>query len=331
MQENSEIVHFDSAIHLMSSQNFNIENLVSREQISLKNNQTVQKMSEKSLKRNSDTKSEKQKQNSKELFKENKNNKNFTKNLLILKKSMEYITKFQDSDEEEDAVPQSSSNQLNIEINKLKSKQKTSKNKFLTSNDERKKTKNNVIKKELEDWIESKCELSSSKKGKNTMISVYQKQKEVVITKQNFYNPSFTKSSYQKNTNKYKSFDRIHTLDDQLVESNKLKKLKSNEEEQNSKQKRNKIKSFKEKSSNKFKRRYSVFDRLSSKKYRKAAIEENQKQKEIEEMKECTFKPSINKISSMICSFNELNTSNQRRGNQFTSHHLKFRKFVNEI
>ena len=311
LQDQSEILQFDSAVNLMSSQNFHIENLASKEQISLKHNQSIQKLKEEYKKFPLEIK---KKDPEKLLSIKKKSSRNYKKNLLILKRSMEYITKFEDSEGEEDAVALSPTCKLK-KSNKIKSTHKeNNKKEFITSNDYRYNSKRQINYEELDKWVQSKNENVGSKKQ---IISVYQKDEEFVVTKKNFFNPSKTKKSKDPIINKTKSYEGVKTIEDQTTETDleqntKLKNSKSLQDNFFQKNNKNSKKSLKgEKMS---RRRYSVYDRLASKKYKQLAVEENRKNREIEEMKECTFKPSINKLSSMICSFKELNTSKNKRG-----------------
>ena len=299
LDEQSEIIHFDSAINLMSSQNFKVENLASKEKISLGNFSSMKQLTTPVQGKPKREKKEKSRN------KGGQGKKNFNKNLLILKKSMEYITKFEDSEGEEDAeavdeeqpereVETVSYHQRKLEITTSNSKGILKKKKAVEMEKKRE---------ELGEWIQSKCEVSSSGKVKHQIISVYSKTKEFENTKKKFYQKPIESESSPKKEKLSKHLKRVSSLDEKMMEEGtKPKNLKRAISTKVTLGKR------------KARRRYSAFDKLSSKKFREKAIRENLKRREEEEMKECTFAPTINKLSKMICSFKEAESGKQKRG-----------------
>jgi hypothetical protein len=113
--------------------------------------------------------------------------------------------------------------------------------------------------------------------------------------------------------NKDKSEQKISKKGISCNDNNIFQKRRTKKTKQKS------AKNFSNKSINRLSRRYSVFDKLASKKYREQAVRDHLKEKEEEEMKECTFKPSINKLSNLICSFKELTMKKQKRGTLTTN------------
>ena len=325
MNENSEIINFDSAVNLMSSKNFKIENLASKEQIMMgdynslgnirKTPKTISRKIVKSTKNGRNTK----KELSEEII-------HYNKNLLILKKSMNYITKFEDSDEEEDAnavsTPNVKSESLNAhnmfkKDNKLHTQMTKSTHKKMKKDVQKFENKQNY--EDLDSWIQSNIDNSSAQKSKQKIISVYKNKKQIIL-QNNFYNFKPNKLNSTMLNKKYKSLEKINTLDDKCEHDSSHQNIPKPDTSSNNNISQKRVNAKKKRklkqnrSVNRLTRRYSVFDKLSSKKYREHAIRDHLKEKEREEMKECTFKPSINKLSDLICSYKELTTKKQNRG-----------------
>lgn len=303
MQENSEIINFDSTMRLMSSKNFFVENLASKEKIIF--NETPEHKTQK-LKQKKPAKMN----SHADLVKESIN---FNKNLLILKKSLNYISKFEDSDADEDAILITTPTaNFTGRTGKLKS----------TSNF------NSKIERELsilETFDRGKREQTTRKVKSGTQFerketfSIKSAKKGISVYK---FSETGTSPRLLRNAvsvdekRKMRKREQSNSLDEKLkgkVETEKSGEMEKNETCRNkiNKQKRVEKRSKKKK---KLTRRYSVFDKLSTRKYRKLALQKHLKRKEDEEMKECTFQPTINRVSKMICSFKELGTGKRLRG-----------------
>lgn len=303
MRENSEIINLDSTPHVMSSNTIFVEDLASKEKIVFSGKSRRDKRT-KGKSRGKLTSQE-------DLIRESIN---FNKNLLILKKSLQYISKFEDSDAEEDAalVPTPTTTNLASSKRGLKS----------TSNF------NSKIERELSilrtfDRDKSHGRLETRGTGSGARhpgepraqkgISVYRVSQRMVSSRQLGCEIP-TQVSRRMETG-----EKANTLEENLrqggpkEESKPRNVLEKNVDSSVEKPKKKEPKT-RSQSKKKSTRKFSIFDKLSRKKSRQEALERHLRQKQEQELKECTFKPSINQVSRMICSFKELETGKGSRG-----------------
>lgn len=284
MRDHSEIINIESTYNQSYSNKFHLEELKNKEGItftdcsSINNNRYIHKILSESNKNNQNLPKMSKMAILREQTKETIIEKNFRKNQLIIQRSKDFMEQLEDEEDQSPHKPNNRehSNDRREHIIKQKAYQDILQNKIVTE-----------VQKELESWIQSNSVTETTKAAKtvkkekcsNEMISVYRKS---------FNHKLSVDKTVRMGTRKIKNCKSLifgeQRRDTQMTLKNS--------------------------------RKFSVFDKLSKCKRKAPRVNEERQKRESEEMKECSFKPKINVLSSLITSMKELEHGKKRKGTQ---------------